>query len=360
MAPHGICRPGCPRPFLVPVSRDWRKSPFITNVLLRTVTFYVIMGGIAWLLREYTPTAWGVLGGDDLGIFAGGTPSRRDLGAAPIESGPTALPAFIAMLTALVTALPMAWIYTLTRSKKGYQQSVVQTLIILPFVIAGIVVLVKHSIPLAFSLGGIVAAVRFRTSLDDTKDAANIFVATGIGMAAAVAPPVAWVLSVTYNALVTYMWYADFGRAPAALEGNRAEKNLERALAVANRTGMFVAKLDEEVLANLAPDQLEAVAQRAWRQRKRAGGDLTDDHRPLADYLLRVKVTDFDKAKAECESRFAGLFARWKYVGKDKEPDGTRIIEYSVAPLESVTVGVVKEILRSVPGSIVTEVQLRQ
>ena len=343
------------------MSGGWRRSPFITNVLLRTVTFYLLMGAIAWLLREYTPTSFGeLLNGDDLGIFATGAPSKSQLATAPSSSGPTALPALIAMITAFVTALPMAWIYTLTRSKKGYQQSVVQTLIILPFVIAGIVVLVKHSLPLAFSLGGIVAAVRFRTTLDDTKDAANVFVATGIGMASAVAPPVAWVLSVSYNALATYMWYSDFGRAPAALEGNRAEKSLERALAVANRTGMFVAKLDEEVLAEMAPEQLEALAQRAWRQKKRAGKDLPDDHRPLAEYLLRIKVTDFDKGRPECESRFDGLFARWTYVGKSKQPDGTRTIEYSVSPLESVTVGVVKEILRSIPGGIVTEVELRQ
>jgi hypothetical protein len=42
---------------------------------------------------------------------------------------------------------------------------------------------------------------------------------------------------------------------------------MERALATANRTGMFVAKLDEEVLDNLAPEQLEAIADRAWRRR---------------------------------------------------------------------------------------------
>ncbi len=329
----------------------------MTNVLLRAFTYYVIAGGIAWLLRAYTPTAWGVLGGaNELGIFAQGVPSRTS-GA---EGGPTALPSFVAMLTAFVTALPVAWIYTLTRHKKGYQQSVVQTLIILPVVIAGIVVLVKHSVALAFSLGGIVAAVRFRTTLDDTKDAANIFVATGIGMAAAVAPPVAWVLSVTYNALAVYLWYSNFGRMPAALEGNRAEEALDRALAVANRTGMFVAKLDEEVLAEMAPEQLEALAQRAWRHRKRSGQDLSDEDRALAEYMLRIRCTDFDAARKACEAHFEGLFARWRYVGKSKEPDGSRVVEYSVAPLESVTVGVIKELLRGVPGGIVLGVELKQ
>lgn len=328
--------------------------------MIRVIIYYIVAGAAAWLLRDYTPTTWGVLGNElsALGPVTPGGVTSAVATTAPPQSA--ALSAIVAMVTGFVTSLPVAWVYIITRDKKGYQQSVVQTLIILPVVIAGIVVLVKSSIALAFSLGGIVAAVRFRTTLDDTKDAANIFVATGVGMAAAVAPPVAWVLSVGYNALAVWLWQSDFGRMPAALEGKRAEKSMERALAISNRTGMFVAKLDEEVLDQLAPDQLEAVAERAWRRRKRSGAELGDDTRPLADYLLRVRCTEVDAARAGCEAQFAGLFARWKYLGKTKEPDGGKTIEYSVAPLESVTPGVIKEILRGVPGSVVQGVELRQ
>jgi hypothetical protein len=342
----------------------WKDSPFSEPTLARTVLYYAIMGTVAWFLREYTPTAWGMLGGEGevLSNLTGGAP----IGAltpdpnAPVAQQASAVPAIAAMITAFVTSLPVAWIYTLTRNKKGYQQSVVQTLIILPVVIAGIVVLVKHSVALAFSLGGIVAAVRFRTSLDDTKDAANIFVATGIGMAAAVAPPVAWVLSVVYNILAVWLWASDFGRMPASLEGKRAERAMERALATANRTGMFVAKLDEEVLDNLAPEQLEAIADRAWRRRKRAANELGDEARPLSDYMLRLRCSDVDAARAGAEAQFAGLFTRWKYLGKTKEADGARVLEYSVAPMDTVTVGVIKEILRAVPGGVVQNVEMKQ
>lgn len=341
--------------------RGWRESVLVQNVLLRVVVYYAVIGTAAWLLREYTPTAWGVLGAEpgDLGLGVGASKAVAAREAAQLEAQSAAVPTIIAMLTAFLTALPVAWIYTLTRNKKGYQQSVVQTLLILPVVVAGIVVLVKHSVALAFSLGGIVAAVRFRTTLDDTKDAANIFVATGIGMAAAVAPPVAWVLSAAYNALATFLWQSDFGRMPAALEGKRAERALERALAISNRTGMFVARLDEEVLDNLSPEQLEAVAERAWRKRKRAAPELADDARPAVDYLLRIRCTDIDATRAACEAQFAGLFSRWKYVGKSRE-DGVRIVEYAVAPLDTVTPGVIKEILRGIPGGLVKEVELRQ
>ena len=97
----------------------------------------------------------------------------------------------VAMLAAVLLSLPVAWVYLLTRAKRGYQQSVVQLLIVLPTVVAGIVLLVKYSLALAFSLAGIVAAVRFRNTLDDSKDAVYVFLATAIGLAAAVNLPVA-------------------------------------------------------------------------------------------------------------------------------------------------------------------------
>ena len=50
----------------------------------------------------------------------------------------------------------------------------------LPVIVAGIVVLVKHSLALAFGLSGIVAAVKFKNSLDDTKDAAYVLITIGI------------------------------------------------------------------------------------------------------------------------------------------------------------------------------------
>ena len=110
----------------------------------------------------------------------------------------------------------------------------------------------------------------------------------------------------------------------------------------------------------LASDQLEAIADRAWRRRKRQAAELGDEARPLADYMLRIRCTDVDAAKTGCEVQFGGLFTRWKYLGKTKEPDGTKVIEYSVQPIESVTPGVIKEILRAVPGQIVVAVELRQ
>src|SRR5690606_34739700 len=142
------------------------------------------------------------------------------------------------------------------------------------------------------------------------------FVVTGIGMAAAVAPAVSWVISIGFNVLMLGLWYTDFGR-PSSLEGKTAEKRMQRALAVANRTGMFVAKLDDEVLKSLAPEQLEAIADRAWRRRKRnSGNEQQTDEREAQhsfEHLLRVHTENVELTRAAVEARFSGLFKRWKY-----------------------------------------------
>ena len=124
--------------------------------------------------------------------------------------------------------LPVTWIYVMTRRRKGFRQSVVQTLVILPIVVAGVVFMVKNSLALAFSLGGIVAAVSFRNTLRDTKDAVYIFLATGVGLAAGIqSVSFAAALSITYNVVILLLWWTDFGRRPADLQRPMAQRRLD-------------------------------------------------------------------------------------------------------------------------------------
>lgn len=353
------CRTFPPRTFLLLDDMlSLSEHPVWRNTVLRTALYYAVCAAIAYWFREYVPGGWGVLGGESFDDLVRGVPRAQG----SIVEIPTALATSVAMITAFATALPVAWIYTLTRRKKGFQQSVVQTYLILPVVAAGIVVLVKSSLALAFSLGGIVAAVRFRTSLDDSKDAAGIFVVIGIGMAAAVAPSVSWVISIGFNVLMLMLWWTDFGK-PLALEGKSADKRLERALATANRTGMFIARMDDEVLKSMSPEQLEALADRAWRRRKRNDPDLAEDdtvtkERPPFERMLRVRAVDVDVAREFLEPRFDGLFAKWKYLGSVREND-LRVLEYGVTMADTVTPGVVTDALGAIPGSPIRGVELR-
>jgi hypothetical protein len=111
----------------------------------------------------------------------------------------------------LVLVLPVAWVYMFTRRFR-YDRSLVQSVIILPIVVGGMVMIVKNSLALAFSLFGIVAAVRFRNTLKDPRDAVYIFLALGLGLAAGVsALDIALVMSLSFNLVVLGLWKTNLG-----------------------------------------------------------------------------------------------------------------------------------------------------
>jgi len=338
------------------VNSSSKSIPVWDNVLLRTTLYYL---ALAVVFYWFGGASVGGLG-SQAGLEAlTGSLSKKDVLTASQTTEPAAIYAIIAMASAVAFAVPVAWIYILTRQKKGYTQSVVQALVVMPLVIAGIVVLVKHSLILAFALGGIVAAVRFRTNLEDTKDAAAIFCVTGIGLAAAVVPGVAAVLSVGFNLLVVVLWATEFGRSPASLEGKRAHRQLERALTIASRTGTFVAKMDDEVLTSLAPEQLEALADRAWKRRKKLATDEAETTPHEYQKLLRVLCEDPDVTRPLIELEFTSLFRQWKYMGSERTADGQRFVEYGVDLASTVTGGVICDTLKSLAGAGVVRVEVR-
>ena len=119
--------------------------------------------------------------------------------------------ALVAMAWALAMTLPVAWTLKHTR-KLRYDPSLVQTLIILPIVVAGIVLVVKNSLALAFSLAGIVAGVRFRQKLDEPEQAVYVLLALGIGLAAGVQSlDVALMMSMVFTFVVLTFWRYDIG-----------------------------------------------------------------------------------------------------------------------------------------------------
>jgi len=72
---------------------------------------------------------------------------------------------FIAVMSALLISLPVCWTYIACRKRDEYDNSIVRSIIILPMLLTSIVLIVHNSLALAFSLAGIVGAVRFRNTL---------------------------------------------------------------------------------------------------------------------------------------------------------------------------------------------------
>jgi hypothetical protein len=81
--------------------------------------------------------------------------------------------------------LPSSWVYV-GAARQGSQSVGGADLIILPIVVAGIILIVRNSLALAFSLAGVVAGVRFRTTLSDAREITFVFLAIGVGFAAGV------------------------------------------------------------------------------------------------------------------------------------------------------------------------------
>jgi hypothetical protein len=191
----------------------------------------------------------------------------------------------IASGAAIILCLPVSWTYMFTRQKKGYSQTIVHTLLLLPVVVAIVATVVRSNAALAFSLAGIVAAVRFRVALEDSRDAVFVFAVMALGLASGVQLEAAAVLSVLFVRVVLILWYSDFARTPPSLEGERAAKHFERAVAIANRTSQFVARLDREILDSMAPAQLDALQARLDKQKAS-----TADHRRRRPARMRAAL----------------------------------------------------------------------
>lgn len=305
------------------------------SIVVRLAFYYgalaaVYLAGWYWLPEHILDliyelhTAWiRILPTGDFaeGLFGGGP-------AAPLGVAGGAVLATVASVTGFILALPVAWVYMYTRRKKGYTQSVVHSLILLPVLVAAVVVLVKNSLALAFALAGIVAAVRFRNTLEDSKDAVYIFLATVLGLAAGAQPGVAVALSVLFNIVVLTLWYTDFARAPMGLEDDRARKQMKKALDMANRTSMFVARLDSEILETMGPAQLDALAERVRKRRSDAGIGEVKGGDKSREGSLRVTMQQTPEARQVVEQAFGPLVKRWSIQRIERSDGGKDTIVY--------------------------------
>jgi len=291
-------------------------KPLRESIVVRLLAYYGALaatGAIVWFLA--TPGLRVRLAQ----LWMPGLPATTvtdALGAAAVPVIIAPMQALFASLAACALALPVARVYTFTRRAQGFSQSVAHALVLLPTVVAAITVLVKESLPLAFALAGIVAAVRFRNTLEDSKDAVFVLLATAIGLASGVSPAVGSVLSIVFVIVVLALWTTDFAHEPAGLEGERAKRQLERAMSIANRTSQFVARVDREVLESLAPSQLDALAERV-RRRRRSAGDVegSSDSAVRYDKKLVVVLSDSEAARPVIEAALETYTKRWRFDG---------------------------------------------
>ena len=201
------------------------------------------------------------------------------------------VPVSMSLLFSFLFALPVTWVYRWTRPRKKYSQAFAQTLLVVPIAIALVVFLVKDSVALAFSLAGIVAAVRFRTSLNEPMDATYMFIVIGIGLAAGIQyGSVAILASVAFNTVALGVWRMNWGAEPAVLSGFKLVRS--------SATGA-------------------------------SGAQAGKNPKPY-NAKLRVHTTQIEASQQAAVALLPTYATRWEQVRIVKQEDGTAIVEFDV------------------------------
>lgn len=261
--------------------------------VLGLVLYYGILVTTGLLLIRFVP-------GADAAITAPIAPSSAadifgttGASAAPVPESPWGGPfgrlalTLFATFGAVALALPVAGIYMHTRRLR-YDSSLVQTMIVLPIVVAGVVLVVKNSLALAFALAGIVAGVRFRQKLNEPKDAVYVLLSLGLGLAAAVhALDIALALSLSFNVVVLTLWRFE----PGGVGG----------------TGVTLSMGDTELIRG--------------RTRLTEARAIADGRDMETDGLLIVYAPNVDEAHQAVELSLNGIAKEW-FITESRTVDG--------------------------------------
>src|SRR5438067_5108585 len=188
------------------------------KLLLQITAYYLVIALIVFAALKLWPGLRGYLpiGGVEQLITQ---PSKNPLQASEAvraahvaNFGQSVFWLVVAIIAAILVSLPVSWMYMAVRGGDEYDQSLVNTIIVLPMVVTGIVIIVQNSLALAFSLAGIAGAVRFRNSLKSSGDALFILLAVGIGLAAGIgAIELAAVISIAFNYCFAALWITEYG-----------------------------------------------------------------------------------------------------------------------------------------------------
>ena len=193
-----------------------RKSGGLLIPLTLIVMYYAILvAGVLFLLERFPVLdAYFPVGGvEDLeGMSDSFEPVYSNVEERIYSTvGPIRL--LIASLGSVLLAVPVSWAYFITSRARTIDQSFLQTIMVLPVVVTGISMIVLNSLALAFSLAGVVAAVRFRFTLRQPSDAMYIFVAIAIGLASGIgALGISVVISFTFVLCTLVIWKLEYGK----------------------------------------------------------------------------------------------------------------------------------------------------
>lgn len=235
------------------------------------------------------------------------------------------LAAVVGMVGALLLMLPIAWAYVATRDRRRADRSLVTTITLLPIAVAAILVIVRDSLAVAFSLAGIAGLVRFRNALDDARDAMYVIVAIAVGLGAGVgAMEAAAALSGLFNLVSVTLWKWNSTQ-PVIVDIALGERPLPKEQSVL------------EAITAPKPTERHPAPVAEWlepTQAKPLMGDDAGGAEPAPPTgrsgMLRVHAADDGATRREVED-VLGIFAkRWALESDDRGADGLPTLTYEI------------------------------
>ena len=307
----------------------------------RLLAYYLLLGIVAIGLSLLFPQMAELFAGKSiLGAQGGakvlqdGLTKAKDAGSlfAHGSLGEIAVSTIVILIGTLLLMLPVSWVYMSARSVQGHSQQVVQTLIILPLVVAGIIIVVQNSLALAFSLAGVVGAVRFRTTLRDTRDLVFIFLSIAVGFAAGVqALAVGALLSMFFNFVLILTWRYDYGR--NMLTPTASSQWAGPLQSLASETGQHEVP-DRDLILSLTPENADALAERFVRVSDALGNK---KKKPRYDAVLTVATDEVPRAQEALNRVLDSAAKRYKLDEVEMNTGKPSVIYYLVRLRKSMT-----------------------
>jgi hypothetical protein len=215
-------------------------------------------------------------------------------------SVPVWVDALVVMGGAFILTVPIVIVYVRTRTHAVFDESFANTVLVLPAIVTAILIVVRNSLAMAFSLAGIVAAVRFRISLKESRDALYIFAAVAVGFAAGIYRlDVGFIASLVFVLLEVLTWRTDLGADQNSVETSRKEKKKDKgkaqpqdfdaAPADAARDVRLRIQVTDVAAGRQAVEPLLEELTKTWQRAARAGSDGGGGSPTLLEYEVRLR-----------------------------------------------------------------------
>jgi hypothetical protein len=299
-----------------------RLIDFITlgspRPMRRLLAYYLVLAIVVYLIHQFSPGADRLLSG--VGTRGGAAVKGARVLQDALDTTQTstftpgaqnryehALATILVFVSTLSLMLPVSWVYMSARRDRAHNQSVAQTLLVLPMIVAGVILIVRDSLALAFSLAGVVAAVRFRTSLADARDVVFIFLAIAVGFAAGTQVlSVAAIVSLMFNFVLVFIWQYDFGR--NVLEPTAASQWSAPLGELAGKDASGAEVPDRDLMLALTPKKVEVLTRRFKRVRALTGHN---GKKPRFTSILSFATTAIADSEKHAEAVLDRYAKRW-------------------------------------------------